>query len=237
MVLWVLVLLGALGMPLLTAFALYRGGLAAGLSRRTVVAVAVCSGLLFGAWVVVSAVLGAAGVYGDLSAVVPWLGVAAVGAVLVWLLATRIPVVGRILAAPGTAARLVWPQSIRVVGVVFLIAMAQGRLPALFALLAGLGDLGIGVSAVLLVRRWRPGRAVWFNLLGLLDLVTAVTIGFLGGLSTHPVLALTPSTLGVTLLPLVLIPTTAVPLATALHVMSLARLSTVTRSAAVPVPV
>lgn len=236
MVLWVFVLLGALGMPLLTTVALYRGGLAAGLSRRTAVSVAVGAGVLFGAWVGVSAALAGAGVYGNVSSVVPWLGVAAVGVLVAALSATRIPVVGRILAAPGTASRLVWPQSVRIVGVVFLIAMAQGKLPAVFALPAGLGDMGIGVSAMLLARRWRPGRVVWFNVLGLLDLVTALTIGFLGGLSAHPVLAVSPSTLAVTLLPLALIPTAAVPLATALHVMSLARLRTATHSAAAPVP-
>ena len=236
MVLWVLVLVGVVDTPLVTAVALYRGGLVAGLPRRTSVAVAVSAGVLWGGWIGGSAALAAAGVYRNPSAVVPWLGVAVAAALLVTLLAIRIPVVARILAAPGTATRLVWPHTVRIVGVVFLIAMVQGRLPAVFALPAGLGDMAIGVSAVLLARRWRPGRAVLFNVLGLLDLVTALTLGVLGGLGVHPVLAVTPSTLAVTLLPLALIPTTVVPLDLALHVVSLTRLRTATRAVAAPVP-
>lgn len=227
-VVWVLGLAGALGMPLITAVALYRGGSAAGLSRRTSVAVAVGAGVLWGGWVGASAALAAAGVYDDPNSVVPWLAVAAAGALLAALLATRTPVVARILAAPGTANRLAWPQMLRIVGVVFVIAMAPGlgQLPAVFALPAGLGDIAIGVSAMLLVRSWRPGRAVWFNVLGILDLVVVLIIGLLAGQSTQ----------AAALLPLALIPTSTVPLDLTLHLVSLARLRTATRSAAAPAP-
>ena len=227
-VVWVLGLAGAVGMPLMTAVALYRGGSAAGVSRRTSVAVAVGAGVLWGGWVGASAALAAAGVYDNPDSAVPWLGIAAAGALLVALLAARIPVVARILAAPGTANRLAWPQMLRVVGVVFVIAMAPGlgRLPAVFALPGGLGDIAIGVSAMLLVRNWRPGRAVWFNVLGILDLVVVLIIGLLAGQSAQ----------AVALLPLAMIPTTTVPLDLTLHLVSLTRLRTTTRSAAAPVP-
>jgi hypothetical protein len=66
--------------------------------------------------------------------------------------------------------------------------------------------------------------AVWFNVLGLLDLVVAVSIGFLAGLGPAQLLPVSPSTVEVTLLPLALIPSTAVPLALALHIRSLLRL-------------
>lgn len=235
--LWVLVLLGVIGMPTVASVALYRGGLAAGLARRTSVTVAVGAGVLFGGWVLASAALAGAGVYGNVRSVVPWLGVAFAGALVGALLASRIPVVARILAAPGTVTRLAWPQAVRIVGVVFVIAMAQGTLPWPFALWAGLGDMTIGVSTMLLLRRWTPGRAVWLNVMGLVDLVGALTLGFLGGLGAHPILAMTPTTQAVTLLPLALVPTTAVPLATALHIVSLARLRTATRPLAASVPV
>ena len=227
-VVWVLGLAGAVGMPLITAVALYRSGSAAGLSRRTSVAVAVGAGVLWGGWVGTSAALAAAGVYQDPNSVVPWLGVAAAGALLAALLATRIPVVARILVAPGTVNRLAWPQMLRVVGAVFLIAMAPdlGQLPAVFALPGGLGDIAIGVTAMLLVRNWRPGRAVWFNVLGILDLVVVLIIGLVSGDSMQ----------AATLLPLALIPTSTVPLDLALHLVSLARLRTATRLAAAPAP-
>jgi hypothetical protein len=66
--------------------------------------------------------------------------------------------------------------------------------------------------------------AVWFNMLGLVDLVVAVGIGFLAASGPANLLSVTPSTEAIAMLPLVLIPTTAVPLAAALHVVSLRRL-------------
>ena len=90
------------------------------------------------------------------------------------LLATRIPFVSRILTAPGTPARFVLPHALRVVGVLFVIVMAQGHLPAAFALPAGLGDIATGVAAPFVARRLardadRTG-ALRFNMLGILDL-------------------------------------------------------------------
>ncbi|HEV3358119.1 MAG TPA: hypothetical protein VG247_15090 [Pseudonocardiaceae bacterium] len=211
MVVWVLIVIGVVLTPLVEAVALYRGGLTAGLSPRRSATVAVSVGLVWLAWVGVSAALAANGVYGPNSAV-PWLGVAALGAMVVALSAGRIPVVRRILAAPGGTARLAWPHMVRVLGILFLIALA-------------------------LARRWTRTRAIWFNVFGLLDLVVAVTLGLLGGLAAHPVLVLHPSTLAMTLLPLALIPTAVVPLDAALHVISLARLRGAARPVVAPVPV
>jgi hypothetical protein len=72
-------------------------------------------------------------------------------------------------------------------------------------------------------------RAVWFNLFGLLDLVVALTIGFLAGLGPWRPLDITPSTEPLSLLPLALVPTVAVPLSIALHLVSLRQLRTATR--------
>jgi hypothetical protein len=58
--------------------------------------------------------------------------------------------------------------------------------------------------------------------LGILDLAIAGIIGFL----LLGIVEFTPSTAPLTLLPLALIPTTAVPLAVALHIVSLSRLRT-----------
>ena len=108
----------------------------------------------------------------------------------------------------------------------FLVVMALGKLPAVFAVPAGLGDIAVGVAAVFVARRsaGRPRKGlVWFNILGIVDLAVAVGIGFLAGLGPSPVLDVTPATDILVALPLVLIPTTAVPLAVALHVVSLRR--------------
>jgi hypothetical protein len=156
----------------------------------------------------------------------PWFLVAVVGSLIALLLATHIPIVSRILADPGTPARLALPHTLRVVGVLFLIVMAQGHLPAAFALPAGLGDIAIGAAAPFVARRLArdTGRtgALRFNVLGILDLIVAGSIGFL----LSGLVEVTPSTAPLLLLPLALIPTVPVPLALALHIVSLRRLRT-----------
>jgi hypothetical protein len=67
---------------------------------------------------------------------------------------------------------------------------------------------------------------VRFNVLGILDLIVAGVIGFL----LFRVVEVTPSTALLCLLPLALVPTTAVPLAVALHIVSLRRLRAVAKS-------
>jgi hypothetical protein len=184
------------------------------------------------AWIVVSAVLADGGAYRQsVSETRPWIGVAAGGALVATLIGTAIPAVGKALRSPGALPRLALPQTFRVVGVAFIIVMALGKLPAAFALPAGLGDIAVGIAAPFIARRLARGErsgATWFNILGILDLVVAVSIGFLAGLGPNRLLDISPSTADVALLPLALIPTTAVPLAVALHITSLIRLRTAT---------
>ncbi|MCO1654480.1 hypothetical protein [Pseudonocardia humida] len=223
-IVWTVIVVGFAAFALVIATGLYRASLTAGSPRSTAVAVGSVFALVWLGWVVVSGMLGAAGVYRqDASAVRPWLVVAFAGVLGAALLAARLPVVARALAVPHAPALLVAPQALRVVGGVFLLVMAVGELPPVFALPAGIGDVAVGVAAVFVARRLRAGTAgrgaVWFNRLGILDLVVALTIGTVAGL-----LGAEPSTAPVGLLPLVLIPTAAVPLALALHVLALARL-------------
>lgn len=224
---WALVLLGAIGIPAVTSAVLYRGALAAGVGRRSATAVTATTAVVLGGWLVISSLLAAAGVYRQAPGEgVPWFLVAVGGTLIALLVATQIPLVSRILADPGMPARLALPHTLRVVGVLFLIAMVEGHLPAAFALPAGLGDIAIGVAAPFVARRLArdSGRAgaVRLNVLGIVDLVVAGIIGFL----LFGLVEVTPSTAPLQLLPLVLIPTVAVPLAIALHIVSLRRLGT-----------
>lgn len=227
---WALVLIGVIGIPVATSTVLYRGAVRARLSRGRGVAIVAGSAIVFGGWLALSALLAAAGVYRQQpTQTTPWLGLAFFGVLAALLASTRIPPVARVLAAPGTAARLALPHTLRVIGVVFLILMAQGHLPAVFALPAGLGDIAVGLAAPSVARRLARGtghrRAVWFNVLGIADLIVAVSIGFLSGLGPYRPLEVTPSTEPLSLLPLVLVATMAVPLAIALHIISLRRLT------------
>ncbi len=234
---WAMVQVGLIGTTATIGVMLGRGALGAGFSGRTATAVQAVFGTAWATWVLASVALAGAGVYRFApSKAQPWLPLAMTAAIAALLLGTRIPVVSRILAQPDALWRLTVPQYFRVVGVTFLVVMALGNLPAVFALPAGLGDIAIGLEAIYVARSIRRGvvgrRAVWFNILGLLDLVVATAIGVTAAPGVAHVLSLSPSTGQIALLPLVLIPTTVVPLAVALHLLSLRKIA-VTRTLAV----
>jgi hypothetical protein len=118
-------------------------------------------------------------------------------------------------------------QAWRAGGLAFLALMAHGLLPGLFAWPAGLGDMAIGVTApwmaVALIRRpdfvGSPIFKVW-NLLGILDLVVAVSLGALSS-GFVPGIAGEVTTAPMAQLPLVLIPAYLVPFFIMLHLAAL----------------
>jgi hypothetical protein len=187
-----------------------------------------------GGWILASGLLARAGIYHqEPGHFRPWIGLAFAGYLTALLAASRIPTVAHILAAPGSLARLTLPHTLRVVGVLFLLVMALGDLPAIFALPAGLGDIAVGLAAPTVARRLARGDyqgAVRFHLLGLLDLVVAITIGYLAGLGPYQPFDIVPSTEPLSLLPLALVATVAVPTALALHLVALTRLHAADRT-------
>ena len=118
-------------------------------------------------------------------------------------------------------------QAWRFAGLGFLALYAHGLLPGLFAWPAGLGDIAIGVAAPWMVLSLirQPGFAagkpfrVW-NLLGILDLVVAVSMGVLGSGFAIGLVG-TTTTGPMAQLPLVLIPAYFVPIFIMLHVTAL----------------
>lgn len=136
---------------------------------------------------------------------------------------------------------LVGAQLYRVVGGLFLIAYAQGDVPAEFALPAGIGDVLVGLAAPFVtlrlaragIERARPVVLGWCAL-GIADLFVAVTCGFLSAPSTIQQLALSDPNAAITTYPLVLIPTFAVPASIVLHVYVIARLRRQRQTAAQP---
>jgi hypothetical protein len=113
-------------------------------------------------------------------------------------------------------------QSWRIGGFVFLVLATYSILPRPFALPAGWGDIVIGATAPLVALkladpRHRTSFIAW-QLLGMADLVTAVTLGTLASIiDPHGV-----TTSAMTILPLSLIPAFAVPLFFILHIISIA---------------
>jgi hypothetical protein len=118
-------------------------------------------------------------------------------------------------------------QTWRILGIVFVIDYARGLLPGVFALPAGWGDFAIGITAPLVAWLWKPPYPrktfiVW-NLLGMIDLVNAVTIGVLASITPVGLLAGDVSTRLMGMFPLSLVPTFFVPLLFILHLISLIR--------------
>jgi hypothetical protein len=218
---WVLIVAGMTATVGLTSYALYRGAKLAGAGRWSALRLAIVSAALLGGWLAVTGVLADHGAYLAGHGRVPWLAVAFAGALAAMLGATQLPLVARALSAPGTLSRLELPHMSRVIGAAFLIMLALGHLPALFAVPAGVGDIASALAAPFVYRRLKRGPTrrgvLLFNAFGLLDLVTALTLAILTLLH---VLTVTPSTQAITQLPLAFIPTGIVPLLFVLHVTS-----------------
>ena len=126
--------------------------------------------------------------------------------------------------------RLTQLNVIRIIGLWFIADYALGRLPAGFALPAGIGDVTTALAAVplaLALSHRTPGVRKWFivwNIFGLADLLIAVSSGILYSESSIGFLAGGgPSTRLVSQFPLSLIPTFFVPLLILLHLLALAR--------------
>ncbi|MBO0808077.1 MAG: hypothetical protein J2P32_07225 [Actinobacteria bacterium] len=214
---WAITLVGAIGVPALTCALLYGGAMRAGLGRRRAALLAGAAAVVSGGWTTASAVIAGHGWY-HMGSGALWFPLAFAGYLGLLLGLRRIPVVKRALAAPGMISRLEYPHTFRVIGVSFLLYLALGYLPALFALPAGLGDMATGIAAPLVA--WRLARgtgrraAWWHNAFGITDLVVALT---LGGLTGFGLLNVTPSTAPISELPLALIPTAGIPLFLVLH--------------------
>ncbi len=239
--LWALVVV-EVGLILLAVARAFRtSATAAGVEGRAALRLAVVFAAGYAGWVLVTAALASAHVYRfESNATKPWLALGFAVPLVGLLLLTRLPIARRVLSDPRILSLLTRPHQVRVGGLIFLIALALGELPAAFALPAGLGDIAIGLAAPWVARGLRDGngirRAFWFNIAGLVDFAVPFAVGFLAAPGRQQILHLTPTTQQISVLPLVLIPTAGVPLLFALHVISLAKLRTRTRVAATAVP-
>jgi hypothetical protein len=130
---------------------------------------------------------------------------------------------------------LIGLQVFRIFGANFLVQWAFGAIPGAFALPAGIGDVLVGVLALPVAFYLASGRpagriaAVAWNVLGITDLVMALTLGFLTSPALQILAVERPSVL-VTSYPTVMTPAFAVPLALILHGLSLWQLRRLSRS-------
>jgi hypothetical protein len=118
---------------------------------------------------------------------------------------------------------LTFVHSWRIAGFTFLALYAAGLLPGVFALPAGWGDIAIGATApfaaIKLANFGRRRSFIVWQTLGIFDLVTAVTLAT----TARWISPNEGATAIMTVLPMSLIPTFAVPLLIMLHVVCIAQ--------------
>ena len=106
----------------------------------------------------------------------------------------------------------------RIGGIVFLWGVSQGILDPIFGYPAGIGDILIGVTAIPFAYflrkgvRWARHASIVWNILGITDLILALSLGIYLSQQTMQTL------------PWILIPTVAVPILIIIHVITLYRL-------------
>ncbi|HEY4028180.1 MAG TPA: MFS transporter [Candidatus Dormibacteraeota bacterium] len=130
----------------------------------------------------------------------------------------------RLLDDPASQRALIVLQTYRVGGASFLVMFLLGQLPAIMAMPAGVGDVLTGAfaySAFAALRDGRRGRAIAWNVFGIVDLLVAVTLAVITGPGPTHLITTQPSTLALLTTPQVLVPAFIVPLALLMHVASL----------------
>jgi len=183
-------------------------------------------------WLALVFVLGATGAFVSPPGTMPMpIGVAVTAPIVAFLAAFRLSRSFHDFVLTANLPFMVGIQAWRFAGLGFLALYAQGALPGFFAWPAGLGDIAVAVTApwVIYALIQRPGFkdsflfATW-NLVGILDLIVAVTTGVLSS-GLAPGIAGEITTAAMALLPLVLIPAYLVPLFIMGHLTALFQIS------------
>jgi hypothetical protein len=199
-------------------------------ARRSARALVAPSFVFFALWLIVVLTLSARGFFvGSADSSVPPIAWALIPLVVGYLGYRMLHSV-RAVADQIPLHWMIGLQLYRALGVVFLVEWMLGALPGAFALPAGIGDIAIGLAAPWVAVRLRDGAphareaAILWNVLGIADLVVAVTTGVMTTPGPLHLLALDNPNITITMLPLVLVPTIAVPFSILLHLIGLHRL-------------
>jgi hypothetical protein len=142
------------------------------------------------------------------------IGIPVVTGVLIWNL---VPAV-RAWTSTWDLAAIVALQHFRVGGVVFLFFWWIGQLPTVFAWVAGLGDIAVGILAIpttLAVARQTPGWQTWVKRLtffGILDFAVVLITGTLSQEGNPLNFPGEPVPVAMQMLPMIMIPGYLVPM-------------------------
>ena len=187
--------------------------------------------LYLGLWYALATYFGRSGAMGQelFPGGPPTLGLFFIGAaVLSFVLSRQLPK-WRIVTDRIGQEYLMGFQSIRVLGVIFLVGGALGQIPWIFAIPAGLGDIWagyMGYRAMKAVARNDPAarrKIREANLVGIADFAIALTTGLITSETIYQLTAFdAPNIVGQ--YPLVLIPAVMVPLFLTAHFLSISKL-------------
>jgi hypothetical protein len=229
---WVVILGYSLCVAVLVLRAIARGASAAGLAPDRGRRLLWWSSSLLLVWAAIVISAAAAGVLRyDPSYPFPFIGLAVVSPLIVAAALYRLSAPLRSALGAAPLPDLIGIQAFRAIGFVFLILLLQQRLPAIFALPAGIGDVLIGLTAILVARSFHknsPAAPVFglvWNFAGILDLVVAIGVGFLASTTPLRLIFSTPPTDLVAMLPLVMITLFLVPLFLMLHAVTIERIT------------
>ena len=189
------------------------------------------SGAYLLGWLLLSLVLGSSGVFQTShSTLFPAIALGIAVPILVGVLLLRHSHTLNSAIESVPLPWLVGVQLYRAFGFIFLALYAIGKLPAEFAIPAGVGDVLVGITAPVVGYlcfkgyRWSCLAVLGWNVVGIADLVIAVTFGFLSSPSLFQAFAIDAPNELITAFPLVLVPVFAVPLSILLHLATLKRL-------------
>ncbi|HKV73311.1 MAG TPA: hypothetical protein VJN95_02230 [Gemmatimonadales bacterium] len=205
--------------------ALARGGVQSGRRRHLVRSAA----LLLAGWMALATALGWLGIFeGAPDRKVPWIALAVVIPISAGIRMLRHSAAMREVVRAVPQSWLIGLQAYRGLGSIFLVLLGMNLLPGVFALPAGFGDVLVGllalpVAALVSGGARREGLVVAWNILGIADLVIALTAGFLSSPGPLQQLSLGHPNYLAGAYPLVLIPVFAVPLSIVLHAASLGK--------------
>jgi hypothetical protein len=189
-------------------------------------------------WLGVTAVLAAGGLFSDFSRIPPRIMIALVPPLLVILWLCRSAAVGRLLDEIPPHW-LVYPQAFRILMELILWQLfVVDAIPAIMTFEGRNVDILVGLSAPLIAWRCLAGRAraaVWWNVAGILILVNVVVHAQLSTPSPFRVFITQPPVTFIAYVPWIWLPAFLVPLAWALHALSIRQLWR--RAAALPAAV
>ena len=186
--------------------------------------------LLLAAWFIAALVPSWFGLYRRVSTVTPTIQYGLLIPIIAGLAFFRTSQTLRDVIEALPQRLIVGVQLYRAEGLIFLVLYAGGHLPGVFAWPAGVGDILVGLSAPVIAAAYAnhlPNGAGWlraWNLLGIADLIVALTTGFLTSPSRLQMFAFEAPNQLITAFPLAMIPVFLVPLSLLLHFASLKKL-------------